>query len=68
VRELIAHAHLHGKWVHAGRVNMPQRLDYFRSLGVHSIDGTGLSRCRHKRRNLLNTGMLLNLESSTVLA
>lgn len=33
-----------GKWVHAGRVNTPARFEYFESLGVDSIDGTGLSR------------------------
>lgn len=33
-----------GKWVHAGRVNTPGRLEYFEDLGADSIDGTGLAR------------------------
>lgn len=41
-----------GKWVHVGRVNTPERFDYFAGLGVDSIDGTGLSRYTHMRKNL----------------
>lgn len=32
------------KWVHVGRVNTPDRLDYFEKLGADSFDGSGLSR------------------------
>jgi hypothetical protein len=39
-----------GKWVHAGRVNTPQRFAHFADLGVDSIDGTGLSRYTHMRQ------------------
>lgn len=51
-----------GKWVHAGRVNTPGRLEYFRDLGVDSIDGTGLSRYTHMReavyRRSLRKGLI----------
>jgi hypothetical protein len=38
-----------GKWVHAGRVNDPERWLHFEKLGVHSIDGTGIARYTHMR-------------------
>lgn len=38
-----------GKWVHVGRVNTPARYDYFREMGAHSCDGTGLARYSHMR-------------------
>lgn len=41
-----------GKWVHVGRVNGPERFDYFADMGVDSIDGTGISRYSHMRRSL----------------
>lgn len=37
------------KWVHVGRVNTPDRFDYFAGLGANSIDGTGVSRYSHMR-------------------
>lgn len=39
-----------GKWVHAGRVNTPSRMEYFEKMGVDSIDGTGLSRYSWMRK------------------
>ena len=33
-----------GKWVHVGRVNTPERLEYFERMGADSIDGSGLAR------------------------
>ena len=41
-----------GKYVHVGRVNTPGRFEYFESLGVDSIDGTGLSRYTHMREKI----------------
>lgn len=41
-----------GKWVHAGRVNTPARFEYFESLGVDSIDGTGLARYSWMRERI----------------
>ncbi len=41
-----------GKYVHVGRVNTPGRFEYFESLGVDSIDGTGLSRYSHMRTKI----------------
>ena len=41
-----------GKYVHVGRVNTPGRFEYFDSLGVDSIDGTGLSRYSHMREKI----------------
>jgi hypothetical protein len=41
-----------GKYVHVGRVNTPGRFEYFESLGVDSIDGTGLSRYSHMREKI----------------
>lgn len=61
---VIKAAQAFGKWVHAGRVNTPARFEYFESLGVDSIDGTGLARYSHMREaiwkaynepNLFNT-------------
>lgn len=40
VRDLIADAKLHDKWVHVGRVNSQKRLAYCIKLGVDSVDGT----------------------------
>jgi hypothetical protein len=48
-RAVIRAAQAMGKYVHVGRVNIPGRFEYFESLGVDSIDGTGLSRYTHMR-------------------
>lgn len=40
---LMKEAKERGKWVHMGRVNSWRRLEYAKSLGVDSIDGTQLS-------------------------
>lgn len=42
------------KWVHVGRVNTPNRLDKFTNMGVHSVDGSGISRFSWQRRNLIS--------------
>lgn len=64
------------KWVHVGRVNTPDRFDYFDNLGVDSIDGTGLARYTHMREaiwraknepNLL-TGLAPSAENSSAQA
>jgi hypothetical protein len=47
-----------GRWVHAGRVNHPQRWDYFEGLGTDSIDGTGLARYSHMRQAIRDQGSL----------
>jgi hypothetical protein len=41
---VIRAAQIAGKWVHVGRVNDAHRFAQFEELGVHSIDGTGISR------------------------
>ena len=41
-----------GKWVHVGRVNTPNRWDYFEEIGADSCDGTGLSRYSHMRTEI----------------
>jgi len=50
-----------GKWVHAGRVNHPDRFEHFEKLQVDSFDGTGVSRYSHMRKAIANrasqTGM-----------
>lgn len=43
-----------GKWVHAGRVNDPQRFQYFKDLGADSCDGSGISQYSHMRRAIAN--------------
>lgn len=48
-RDIIKTAQAMGKWVHVGRVNTPERTDYFAKLGVDSIDGTGIARYSHMR-------------------
>lgn len=40
---LVKEAKDRGKWVHMGRVNSWRRLEYAKSLGVDSVDGTQLS-------------------------
>lgn len=52
-----------GKYVHVGRVNSPGRFEYFESLGVDSIDGTGLSRYTHMREKIWNAHNQPNLYS-----
>jgi len=42
-KRVIRAAQALGKWVHVGRVNTPGRFEYFDSMAVDSIDGTGLS-------------------------
>ena len=51
-RAVIRAAAATGKWIHVGRVNSPCRFEYFESLGVDSIDGTGLSRYSHMRERI----------------
>lgn len=50
VEQIIRTAQLLGKWVHAGRVNTPQRWKHFEQLGVDSCDGNGLGQYTHMRR------------------
>jgi len=38
-----------GKWCHIGRINTPERYEYFKELGADSCDGTGLARYSHMR-------------------
>jgi hypothetical protein len=52
VKDIIKAAQACEKWVHAGRVNTPARYEYFESLGVDSIDGTGLSRFSWMREKI----------------
>ena len=41
--DLVRAAHLHGKWVHIGRVNSRQRLQYAGHIDADSADGTYLA-------------------------
>jgi hypothetical protein len=50
--QIIKAAKAVGKWCHVGRVNTPARFEAFEKLGVDSIDGTGLARYSHMRRNI----------------
>lgn len=61
---VIRAAQILGKWVHVGRVNTPERFDKFLSLGVDSIDGTGVSRYSHMRASLTDQqrGLLADVE------
>lgn len=54
VEQIIRTAKILGKWVHAGRVNDPQRWLHFERLDVDSCDGTGLARYSHMRRAVSN--------------
>lgn len=54
VEQIIRTAKIFGKWVHAGRVNDPQRWLHFERLEVDSCDGTGLARYSHMRRAVAN--------------
>jgi hypothetical protein len=46
---LIRQAKQHGKWVHVGRVNTLRRIQWFKALGVDSIDGSGFARFTRAR-------------------
>jgi hypothetical protein len=50
-----------GKWVHAARVNTPVRYEYFESLDVDLIDGTGLSRYSWMRERIYQARIKLGL-------
>jgi hypothetical protein len=50
VEQIVRTAKLLGKWVHAGRINDPQRFLHFERMEVDSCDGTGLARYTHMRR------------------
>jgi len=52
VEQIIRTAQLFEKWVHAGRINDPQRFLHFEKLGANSCDGTGLARYSHMRREI----------------
>lgn len=54
VVQIIKTAKILGKWVHAGRVNDPQRWKHFEDLGVDSADGSGLARYTHMRVSIAN--------------
>lgn len=54
VVQIIKTAKILGKWVHAGRVNDPQRWKHFEGLGVDSADGSGLARYTHMRVSIAN--------------
>lgn len=49
VEAIIAAAKTLDKWVHVGRVNTPERFAKFASLGVNSIDGSGIAQYSHMR-------------------
>lgn len=53
-------AQVMGKYTHVGRVNTPARFDRFASLGVDSIDGTGISRYTHMRQDLMSGNELFS--------
>jgi hypothetical protein len=50
VTHIVKAAKLLGKWVHAGRVNDPQRWKHFEEAGADSADGTGIARYSHMRK------------------
>lgn len=52
------------KWVHAGRVNDPQRFKHFEEMGVDSCDGSGISQYSHMRRAIANRYAQLELVES----
>ena len=56
VERIIQTAKLFGKWVHAGRVNDPERFAHFERIGADSCDGTGIARYSHMRRAIRDHG------------
>ena len=52
------------KWVHAGRVNDPQRFKHFEEMGADSCDGSGISQYSHMRRAIANRHAQLELVES----
>lgn len=61
VEAIVKTAKVLGKWVHAGRVNTPDRWHWFEQIGADSGDGTGLSRYSHMRMNVANRGQIPTL-------
>lgn len=53
-KPIIQAAKMLGKRIHAGRVNTPDRFLYFESLGIDSIDGSGISQYSHMRYAIAN--------------
>lgn len=49
VRDIVAEAKRRDKWVHMGRVNSIVRIQYAKSIGCDSFDGTGFSIAPRKR-------------------
>lgn len=41
-----------GKWVHVGRVNTPDRVLWAERVGADSVDGSGISRYSHMRKQI----------------
>lgn len=56
VEQIVRTAKVLGKWVHAGRVNDPQRFLHFERMEVDSCDGTGLARYSHMRQAVASRG------------
>ena len=52
VMQIVQCAKTLDKWVHIGRVNTPDRFEYFEKMGADSIDGTGLSRYSGMRERI----------------
>jgi len=46
------------KHIHIGRVNTPDRYDYFAAMGAHSCDGTGVSKYTHMAEKLTGANAL----------
>lgn len=66
--QIVRTAQLHGKWVHAGRVNDPARWQHFEDLGVNSCDGTGLARYSHMREAIARRGKQPRLFDQEIVA
>lgn len=49
VKHIIKAAKMLGKWVHIGRINTPDRFEYFLGLGADSCDGSGIAQYTHMR-------------------
>lgn len=63
---IVETARLLGKWVHAGRVNDPDRFLHFERLGANSCDGTGLARYSHMRRAIARRAEQIELDIGRV--
>ena len=59
--ELVREAKRRGKWIHMGRVNSNNRLQYARAIGCDSVDGSSYAIIKYKTRQAIPALQRYNL-------